>query len=318
MPRRGVLSTLSAEARTLAVPGVHARRGTNRSAAWLAAALLAPTLVFLLLFTYWPLVVSVVGSFQRFGRGGTAPRWVGWQNYWDLWNDALFHQVLVNTGIYALIAGPVAVAFGLGAAVAVDGHRRLRLVARTLIFHPVLLPTVAIAATWLFLLNPVSGPVATLITRLTGRAQGLLEDPHTALVTVALVAIYKNCGLYMLFFLAGLQAIPRELQEGARVEGASEWRVFRHVTWPLLGPITFYVTVTAALDALRNVDHIFVLTRGGPANASNVLLYETYLKAFEFWDTGRASALTVLMVALLLALAVLVMPRLERGVYYEA
>lgn len=274
--------------------------------------------MFLLLFTYWPLVVSVVGSFQRFGRGGTAPRWVGWQNYWDLWNDALFHQVLVNTGIYALIAGPVAVAFGLGAAVAVDGHRRLRLVARTLIFHPVLLPTVAIAATWLFLLNPVSGPVATLITRLTGRAQGLLEDPHTALVTVALVAIYKNCGLYMLFFLAGLQAIPRELQEGARVEGASEWRVFRHVTWPLLGPITFYVTVTAALDALRNVDHIFVLTRGGPANATNVLLYETYLKAFEFWDTGRASALTVLMVALLLALAVLVMPRLERGVHYEA
>jgi sn-glycerol 3-phosphate transport system permease protein len=202
--------------------------------------------------------------------------------------------------------------------VAVDGHHRLRLAARTLIFHPVLLPTVAIAATWLFLLNPVSGPVATLITRLTGRAQGLLEDPHTALLTVALVAVYKNCGLYMLFFLAGLQAIPRDLQAAARVEGASEWLVFRHVTWPLLGPITFYVAVTAALDALRNVDHIFVLTRGGPANASNVLLYETYLKAFEFRDIGRASALTVLMVALLLSLAVLVMPRLERGVHYEA
>ena len=88
------------------------------------------------------------------------------------------------------------------------------------------------------------------------------------------------------------------------------------MTWPLLGPITFYVAVTAALDSLRNVDHIFVLTRGGPANATNVLLYETYLKAFEFWDTGRA--LTVLMVALLLTLALLVMPRLERGVHYEA
>jgi sn-glycerol 3-phosphate transport system permease protein len=245
-------------------------------------------------------------------------RWVGLQNYRDLWGDALFRRVLVNTALYALIVGPLAMLFGLGAAIAVDGHRRLRLVARTLIFHPVLLPTVAIAATWLFLLNPVSGPVATLIGRLTGRAQGLLEDPSTALITVALVAIYKNCGLYMLFFLAGLQAIPRDLQDGARVEGASEWRVFRHVTWPLLGPITFYVGVTAALDALRNVDHIFVLTRGGPANATNVLLYETYLKAFEFFDTGRASALTVLMVALLLTLALLVMPRLERGVHYEA
>ena len=312
------MTTLDAEVGTLAVPGVQTRRRVNRSAIGVAAALLAPTLVFLLVFTYWPLVVSVLGSFQRFNLTGTAPRWVGLQNYRDLWRDAIFRQMLVNTALYALIAGPLAVLFGLGAAVAVDGDRRLRLAARTLIFHPVLLPTVAIAATWLFLLNPVSGPVATLISRLTGRGQGLLEDPATALITVALVAIYKNCGLYMLFFLAGLQAIPRDLQDGARVEGASEWRVFRHVTWPLLGPITFYVGVTAALDALRNVDHIFVLTRGGPANATNVLLYETYLKAFEFWDTGRASALTVMMVVALLGLAVLAMPRLERGIHYEA
>jgi sn-glycerol 3-phosphate transport system permease protein len=313
-----LVTTLGAEVGTLVVPGVRTRQRVSRSTVGLAAVLLAPTLVFLLVFTYWPLVVSVLGSFQRFTLTGTASRWVGLQNYRDLWRDALFRQVLVNTAMYALIVGPLAVLFGLGAAVAVDGNRRLRLLARTLIFHPVLLPTVAIAATWLFLLNPVSGPVATLINRLTGRAQGLLEDPHTALITVALVAIYKNCGLYMLFFLAGLQAIPRDLQDGARVEGASEWQVFRHVTWPLLGPITFYVGVTAALDALRNVDHIFVLTRGGPANATNVLLYETYLKAFEFWDIGRASALTVLMVAVLLTLALLVMPRLERGVHYEA
>jgi len=249
--------------------------------------------VFLLLFTYWPLVVSVVGSFQRFGRGGTAPRWVGWQNYWDLWNDALFHQVLVNTGIYALIAGPVAVAFGLGAAVAVDGHRRLRLVARTLIFHPVLLPTVAIAATWLFLLNPVSGPVATLITRLTGRAQGLLEDPHTALVTVALVAIYKNCGLYMLFFLAGLQAIPRELQEGARVEGASEWRVFRHVTWPLLRPVAAVNGLLGLIWGLGDFSAIWTLTQGGPGGLTMTLAPFAYLTTFRFFDTGRGAALAV-------------------------
>jgi sn-glycerol 3-phosphate transport system permease protein len=310
------VATLDVETRAL--PRVS---GTTRRAAApvaLAALPLAPTIVFLIVFTYGPLVVSVVGSFQRFSRIGTAPTWVGLRNYEDLWRDALFRQVLVNTAEYALVAGPLAVLFGLVAAVAVDGQRRLRLAARTLIFHPVLLPTVAIAATWLFLLNPVSGPVATLISRLTGRAQGLLEDPATALITVALVAVYKNCGLYMLFFLAGLQAIPRDLQAAARVEGASEWRVFRYVTWPLLGPITFYVAVIAALDALRNVDHIFVLTRGGPANATNVLLYETYLKAFEFRDLGRASALTVLMVVLLLTLALLVMPRLERGVHYEA
>jgi len=310
--------TLGAGTEALAVPGALARSRARRSTLGLAAALLAPTLVFLLAFTYWPLLVAIVGSFQRWTATGIAPRWVGSANYLDLWHDALFRQVLANTGLYVLAEAPLAVGLGLVAAVAVDGHRRIRLFARTLIFHPVLLPTVAIAAIWLFLLNPVSGPAADLLSRMLGRAPGLLEEPSTALLTVALVAVYKNCGLYMLFFLAGLQAVPRDLQESARVEGAGEWRVFRHVTWPLLGPVSLYVGITAALDALRNVDHIFVLTRGGPANATNVLLYETYLKAFEFWDTGRASALTVMMVVALLGLAVLAMPRLERGIHYEA
>lgn len=297
--------------------GVETRRSPRRATLGLAATLLAPTLLFLAVFTYWPLLVALVGSFQRWSPTAV-PRWVGGQNYRDLWHDALFRQVLVNTGIYILVEGPLAVLLGLVAAVAVNGHRRLRLAARALIFHPVLLPTVAVAAIWLFLLNPVSGPVVDLLGRLVGRAPALLETPATALVTVALVAVYKNGGLYMLFFLAGLQAIPGELQASARVEGASEWQVFRHVTWPLLGPVAFYVGVTGLLDALRNVDHIFVLTRGGPANATNVLLYETYLKAFEFWDTGKASALTVLMVGALLGLALLAMPRLERGIHYEA
>ena len=303
---------------SLADAGVETRRFPRRATLGLAAALLAPTLLVLVVFTYWPLLVALIGSFQRGSPTGTVPRWVGGQNYRDLSHDALFGQVLVNTGIYVLVEGPLAVILGLVAAVAVNGHRRLRLAARALIFHPVLLPTVAVAAIWLFLLNPVSGPVAGLISRLVGRAPAFLETPATALVTVALVAVYKNGGLYMLFFLAGLQAIPRDLQEGARVEGASEWQVFRHVTWPLLGPVAFYVGVTAVLDALRNVDHIFVLTRGGPANATNVLLYETYLKAFEFWDTGKASALTVLLVGALLGVALLAMPRLERGIHYEA
>ncbi|PYM57726.1 MAG: ABC transporter permease [Candidatus Rokuibacteriota bacterium] len=312
------MTTLGARAEILTVPSLVARRRPRRTVAGLALALLAPTLIFLLVFTYWPLVVSAVGSFERWSRTGAAPRFVGTENYRELWRDALFRQVLRNTAAYVLVEGPLAVFLGLACALAVDGHRRLRLVARALVFHPVLLPTVAIAAIWLFLLNPVSGPVVDIMIRLLGWAPNFLGEPRAALLTVALVAVYKNCGLYMLFFLAGLQAIPRDLQDGARVEGASEWRVFRHVTWPLLGPVSLYVGITAALDALRNVDHIFVLTRGGPANATNVLLYETYLKAFEFWDTGRASALTVMMVVALLGLAVLAMPRLERGIHYEA
>jgi sn-glycerol 3-phosphate transport system permease protein len=312
------LSTLQARAATLAVPRVEARRRGRPAGIGLAAVFLAPTLLFLAVFTYWPLLLSILGSFQRWTLSSPTRAWIGIGNYQALWRDVLFRQTLTNTAIYTLIEVPVAVGFGLGAALAVNGHGRLRLAARALIFHPVLLPTVAIAAIWLFLLNPVAGPMVDLMTRVAGSAPNFLGTPGLALVTVALVAVYKNAGLYMLFFLAGLQAIPRELEESARVEGAGEWHVFRHVTWPLLGPVALYVAVTAVLDALRNVDHIFVLTRGGPANATNVLLYETYLKAFEFWDTGRASALTVLLVAVLLALALVAIPRLERGVHYEA
>jgi sn-glycerol 3-phosphate transport system permease protein len=312
------LSTVQARAATLAVPRIKARRRPRPAGLGLAAIFLAPTLLFLALFTYWPLLLSIVGSFQRWTLASPTRAWIGTGNYQELWRDALFRQTLGNTAIYVLIEVPLAVLFGLGAALAVNGHGRVRLAARALIFHPVLLPTVAIAAIWLFLLNPVSGPIVDLAERILGSAPNFLGTPGPALATVALVAVYKNAGLYMLFFLAGLQAIPRELEDSARVEGATEWRVFRHVTWPLLGPVALYVAVTAVLDALRNVDHIFVLTRGGPANASNVLLYETYLKAFEFWDTGRASALTVLLVSVLLGLAVLAIPRLERGIYYEA
>jgi sn-glycerol 3-phosphate transport system permease protein len=311
------VSTFEASA-TLTVPRVEVRRRPRGAGIGLATLFLAPTLVFLLVFTYWPLVVSVVGSFQRWTLANPTRAWIGGDNYRELWRDALFRQTLGNTAIYVVIEAPLAILLGLVAALAVDGHGRLRLAARTLMFHPVLLPTVAIAAIWLFLLNPVAGPVVDLMGRLVGWAPNFLGTPGPALATVALVAVYKNCGLYMLFFLAGLQAISRELQEAARIEGAGEWRVFRHVTWPLLGPITFYVAITAVLDALRNVDHVFVLTRGGPANATNVLLYETYLKAFEFWDTGRASALTVMLVAVLLTLAILAIPRLERGIHYEA
>jgi sn-glycerol 3-phosphate transport system permease protein len=312
------LTSPPARAAALPAAGLPVARRRERATAGLAATFLAPTIVFVLIFTYGPLVRAVLGSFERWSLAAASRTWVGLDNYTGLLRDQLFRQVLSNTALYVLIEVPLAILFGLLAAVAVNGPGRLRLAARALVFHPVLLPTVAVAAIWLFLLNPVSGPVADLATRIAGSAPNLLGGPVSALVTVALVAAYKNCGLYMLFFLAGLQAIPKELQDSARVEGAGEWRVFRHVTWPLLGPVALYVLITAILDALRNVDHIFVLTRGGPANATNVLLYETYLKAFEFWDIGRASALTVMLVAVLLGLATLAMPRLERGIHYEA
>lgn len=294
------------------------RRAWFRTPAALAALFLAPTLVFLTAFTYWPLITSAFYSLHRWDITMPAPAYDGLANYAALLRDAEVLRALRNTLAYVAISVPIAVGYGLAGAVAVNGSGYGRLAARSVIFHPVLLPTVAIAAIWLFLLNPVAGPLPDLLQRAFGIQANFLARPGQALITVALVGAYKNAGLYMLFFLAGLQGIPRELHDAARVDGAGEARIFRSITWPLLTPVTFYVGVTAVLDALRNVDHIFVLTRGGPANGSNVLLYEIYLKSFEFWNTGQAAALTVVFVIALLLLALVAIPRLERGVHYEA
>lgn len=279
---------------------------------------LAPTLVFLLAFTYWPLLSSIWNSLQLWDLSHPKPRWIGFGNYTQQFADPTFQRVLLNTAIYVVIATPISIGFGLVSALAVNGSSRLRIAARALIFHPVLLPTVAIAAIWLFLLDPVSGPLPQILSHVLRSTPNPLGHPGSALVTVALVGVYKNTGLYMLFFLAGLQAIHPDIIDATRIDGASGWRRFRFVTWPLLGPVAFYVAVTATLDSLRNVDHIFVLTQGGPANGTNVFLYQIYLEGFEFWNTGQASALTVVFVAILLLLAMLVLPRLERGIHYEA
>ena len=127
------MTTLGAQAEILSVPSLVARRRPRRTVAGLALALLAPTLISLLVFTYWPLGVSAVGSLERWSRTGAAPRFVGLDNYRELWRDALFRQVLVNTAAYVLVEGPLAVLLGLACAMAVDGHRRLRLVARALV-----------------------------------------------------------------------------------------------------------------------------------------------------------------------------------------
>lgn len=294
------------------------RRALRRRGWFLAAVFLLPTFVFLAAFTYWPLFTSLFYSFHRWDITVPAPVWNGVDNFKALLADPDVLEVLRNTGVYVAISAPIAVAYGLAGAVAVNGSGVWRLASRTIIFHPVLLPTVAIAAIWLFLLNPVAGPLPDIVGRLFGAQPNVLAAPGQALITVALVGAYKNAGLYMLFFLAGLQGIPTELLDAARVDGAGEARVFRAVIWPLLTPVTFYVGVTSVLDALRNVDHVFVLTHGGPANGSNIFLYEIYLKSFEFWNTGQAAALTVIFVVILLSLALLAIPRLERGVHYEA
>jgi sn-glycerol 3-phosphate transport system permease protein len=145
-----------------------------------------------------------------------------------------------------------------------------------------------------------------------------LGNPSLALGSIIAITVWKNTGYYLLFFLAGLAGIPQELLDAARIDGAGVWARFRHVTLPLLGPTLAFVLVIAALNALTQVDHVVVMTQGGPSDSTMLLLYYIYQQAAQNYDVGLASAATVVSVAVLFALSVVSLRSLERGIHYAA
>jgi sn-glycerol 3-phosphate transport system permease protein len=180
-----------------------------------------------------------------------------------------------------------------------------------------MLPMIAVANIWLFFYTPDYGLLDQL-----GHLVGLgrhnwLGDPALALPSMMAVAVWKEAGFFMIFYLAALQAIPSPLREAAALEGAGRWTVLRRVVLPLLMPTTLFVVVNAVINAFRLVDHVVVMTRGGPDNATTLLLYYIYETGFRFWDSGAAAALTVVLLAILGGLAALQFGVLGRGVHYR-
>jgi sn-glycerol 3-phosphate transport system permease protein len=150
-----------------------------------------------------------------------------------------------------------------------------------------------------------------------GAGHNWLGDPATVMWCLIVMTIWKEAGFFMIFYLAALQSLPPELEEAARIEGASRWYFFRRVTFPLLMPTTLFVLVNATINSFKLVDHLFILTKGGPDNASSLLLYYIYQVAFSFFDTTYASTLTVVLLVLLAALAVLQFLLIEKRVHYR-
>ena len=156
------------------------------------------------------------------------------------------------------------------------------------------------------------------LARLGFRATNWIGNPDIALGSIMAITVWKNTGYYMLFFLAGLAGIPEQYQEAAKIDGAGAATRFWRITLPLLGPTLGFVAVIAFLNAITQIDHVVVMTQGGPSNATNMLLYYIYQQAEQNYDTGLASAATLVSVAVLLALATVALRTLERGIHYES
>ena len=267
---------------------------------WLYAwALLLPAFVFLITFTHLPAVQTLVNSFWTTPKGRRASVFAGLGNYEQMLSDPVFIKAMVNSAIYAAITIPTSIVLALSMALLV--HRSFRGVGlmRMSFFTPTVLPLIAVANIWLFFYAPGFGLIDQIRLFFGLPSANYAGQPDTALFSVALVTIWNEAGFFMIFFLAALQTVPQTLREAAAIEGCSRWTFFRRVTLPLIMPTTLFVSVNAVINAFRLVDHVFVMTKGGPDNASMLLLYYIYETGFRFWDTAYAAALTVVLIAIL-------------------
>ena len=279
--------------------------------------LLLPAVVLLAAFTHFPAAATLWHSFFSTPKGDRPAVWVGLENYQAMVDDPVFWQVLANNLWFAAGTIPVSIALALLMAVWVNGKLAGRAFLRMAFFTPTVLPMIAVANIWLFFYTPTYG-LLEQITGLVGLpSHNWLGTQNTVLGCLIVVTIWKEAGFFMIFYLAALQAIPPSLAEAAAIEGAGRWYYFRRVLFPLLMPTTLFVLINAVINSFRLVEHIIVMTKGGPDNASSLLLYYIYEVGFKFWDSAYAATLTVVLLAILASAAIAQFVFLEKRTHYQ-
>ena len=290
----------------------------TRTTQWLYGWLLVlPAAALLALFTHYPIVATLWGSFHSTPKGARPAVWVGVDNYRQLVDDPIFWQALVNNLWFAVGTIPASIAIALVMAVWVNGHLAGRGFLRLAYFTPTVLPMIAVANIWLFFYTPEYGLLEKALAVFGAGTHNWLGSKSTALACLMVVTVWKEAGFFMIFYLAALQSMSPHLAEAAAIEGASRGYFFRRVTFPLLMPTTLFVLINAVINAFRLVDHVVVMTRGGPDNATALLLYYIYAIGFLFWDTAYAAALTMVLLALLGGAALAQFWFLERKIHYQ-
>ena len=268
-----------------------------RLAGWLFA---GPALLVIALFFGVPVLAALALSLTDFDIYALADidnlRFVGLGNYIALLKNPLFWKALGNTFYFVLVGVPLSIAASLGAALLLHSKlSRLRPFFRTALFAPVVTTVVAVAVIWRYLFHTQYGMVNWGLSSLGIAPVDWLGDPAWAMPTIILFAVWKNFGYNMIIFLAGLQAIPEDLYEAARIDGASGWRQFRHVTLPMLGPVLLLVGILTMAGYFQMFAEPYVMTQGGPLQSTVSVLYLMYEEGFKWWNLGNASAVAFLL-----------------------
>ncbi|MEL0046137.1 MAG: sugar ABC transporter permease [Deltaproteobacteria bacterium] len=272
---------------------------------------------FLIAFTHYPAVQALLNSFWNNASSRRPSKFIGLKNYEALIQDDKLIQVLLNSTFYAIGTIPIAIILAIVMALLVNSRLPATALMRLSFFMPTMLPMVAVANIWLFFYAPGIGLTSQILSIFGIPPINFLGDTEISLISMMIVAIWKEAGLFMIFYLAALQSVPQHLKDAAKLEGAESVRIIFDIILPLLKPTTIFVAVNALINAFRMIDHIIVMTRGGPNNSSALLLYYIFDVTFGHRDFAYGATLTVLMVLILGVMATVQFWFLDRKAHYQ-
>jgi multiple sugar transport system permease protein len=275
-----------------------------------------PWLIGFLFFVGGPIVASMGISLTDWSLL-SAPTFVGIDNYRQLINDPLFWQALKVTLLYTAVHIPFSIALGFAVALMLNQNVRWIALWRTIYYLPAVVSGVAVAMLWLWVFNPELGLANRFLGLFGLEGIGWLRNSRWALPTLIIISLW-NIGSGMVIYLAGLQGIPTELYEAAKIDGASAWRRFISVTIPMMTPVLFFQIIMGIIGSLQVFTNAFVMTEGGPANATLFYVLYLYFNAFKYFKMGYAAALAWILFLIILALTILFFWSSRRWVYYEA
>jgi sn-glycerol 3-phosphate transport system permease protein len=293
---------------------IHYERRRHAIYGWL---LFMPAGVLLTLFAFFPSIATLWTSMFSRGTRRRPAEFVGLENYADLFADPTFITAVKNNLIYAAATVPLSIAIALVMALWANSKLPARGFIRTAYFTPTVLPMIAAANLWLFFYTPGLGVLDQIAGLFGLPSVNWLGQPETALWAVIIVTIWKEAGFFMIFYLAALQTIPEDLKEAADIEGASRWTYTRRIVLPLLMPTTLFIMVNAMINSVKLIDHLFILTKGGPNDASKLILYYIWESAFAFFDAPSAAAMTILVLAVLGVIAAIQFFYIDRRTHYQ-
>lgn len=279
--------------------------------------LLSPAALLLTVFAFYPSVATLWSSTFSRGTRRNPTEFVGTENYADLFADPTFWLVVKNNLFYAGITIPVSIFIALSMALWANSKISARGFVRTAYFTPTVLPMIAAANLWLFFYTPGLGVLDQIGSLFGFPSVNWLGQPETALWAIIIVTVWKEAGFFMIFYLAALQTIPEDLKEAADIEGTSRWTYTRRIVLPLLMPTTLFIAVNAIINSVKLIDHLFILTKGGPSDASKLILYYIWEMAFAFFDAPHAAAMTILVIAILGLVAAVQFFYLDKRTHYQ-